>query len=351
MAGAIFNTIKPQLAATMRGDGVRQLSFKCLEENRFDHVSMGTRPSGTMHMGNLFVLASCMHYLRINSEAQVHVDVMDLDFDNQRGGMFTPFINLPATSEFMHQLDAAIDILAKKLRVDPHSVKKRFFSDRLHGDSDLRSMLLSLAKDKTAVKSMKFAIASRPGRYDTPPISMICESCGQSNSNFAHYKSVQDRFVSECTNVTCGTGPYESDLASKPFNVHYLVDPVRDLLLPGAVLHMYGGDYGRPHGPDGTLRFLRVAAVMKAAMLNLGIETELPAFFITPLITDQHGKKISKSDGNGVPSRAPASPLSYLKDEIGHVIKLMELCIDGTLDGLTLMRSHEQKEGASCEAG
>jgi hypothetical protein len=346
MGDVTFSSIKPALAATMKGRGVKQVrEFKSLEGHGFDNISMGARPSGTLHMGNLFVLASCMHYLRINSNARVHVDIMDLDFDNQRGLVFTPFVNLPGTRDFIGQLNAAVEILSGELKVASDRVKIRYFSDRLkQGDSELRKMLLRLAKNKESVKAVKYSISDRPGRYDTPPISMICESCGQSSSNFAHYRSTRSLFTADCGNVTCTVGEYASDLSSALFNVHYLVDPIRDLLLAPNTLHVYGGDYGLPHGQSDTLRFMRVAAVMEATRLNLGLETETPSFFITPLITDQHGKKISKSERNG--GQVAGDIATHLKEEIAHVVKLMGLYIDGTLKGLSLMRS---TDGEPCD--
>jgi hypothetical protein len=346
MGGTTFSSIRPALASAMKGHGVKQVhGFKCLEEHKFENVSMGARPSGTLHMGNLFVLASCMHYLRINSKATVHMDIMDLDFDNQRA-MFTPFIHIPTTKDFIKQLEAAVEILSQELKVDPNSVKIRYFSDRLtESDSRLREMFLRLAKSRDAVKAVKYAISDRPGRYDAPPFSMICDSCGQSNSNFARYHADRDVFTANCGNVTCSTGDYSSDLSSALFNLHYLVDPIRDLLLAPPTLHMYGGDYGMPHGQSGTTRFLRVAAVMEAARLNLGLETEAPSFFIAPLLTDQHGKKISKSDRER--ADVPADILAHLRAEISQVVKLMGLYIDGTLEGLKLVRS---SEGGPCGA-
>jgi hypothetical protein len=346
MGGTTFNSIKPVLASTMKGSGVKQVrGFKSLEEQKFDSISMGTRPSGTLHLGNLFVLASCMHYLRINSKAQVHVDIMDLDFDTQRGALFTPFVNLPATRDFIKQLEAAVDILSHELKVDPGGVKIRYFSDRLKGaDSELRNMLLRLAKGRESVKALKYSILDMPHRYDTPPLSMICDGCHQSNSNFVRYHSKSGLFTAKCDNWTCTTGEYSSDLSTDFFNVHYLVDPVRDLLLPPPVLHVYGGDYGLSNGQSDTVRFMRVAAVMEAARICLGLETEAPSFFIAPLITDHHGKKISKTESNGTPLIGGLA--DHLKKEIEHVLRLIGLCIDGTLEGFNLVCS---PDGEPCE--
>lgn len=327
--------IRQLLASRMHGDGVKHVrDFKCLEEIPFDNISMGTRPSGTLHTGNLFVIATCLHYLRINSKATVNIDIMDLDFDNQRGPVFTPYHSLLSTKNFITQLAMAVEMMAEVLKVDPNSVKIRYFSDRMR-EPELRKTILGLAKDKEATKCVKYSMSDKPGRYYNPPLSLICSTCSQSSSDFARYTSQDDIFTSVCRNATCPTQGFASDLSRDMFNVHYLVDPVRDLLLPSPTLHIFGGDYGLPTGAAKKAKFLRVAAVMEAARCFLDIKAELPSFFITPMLLDQDGRKVSKSLGNGGYNGSDIS--TYLREEIDKVVKIMKLCIDGTLSGMTLL--------------
>ncbi len=353
MGGTTFSSIKPALTSILSGKDVNPMrDFRLLEHSHFDNVSMGTKPSGTLHMGNLFVLASCMHYLRVNSSATVHVDIMDLDFNSHGGALFIPFINLPGTKEFITQLDAAVGILSRELVVGPERVKIRYFSDKLkESDSKLRRMFLGLAKDKETADALKYCISDGPGRrhayppgcHAAVPISMICPGCGQSNSNFAHYNPTRARFTAQCYNPGCAVGEYASDLSSELFNVYYLSQTVRDLLLPSRTIHIYGGDYDMSHGKSNASRFMRAAAIVEATKLNLGLATGMPSFFITPMITNRDGTKISKSACNRGP--ACGNLVSHLRDEIAHVVKLMQSCVDGTFAGPILTASGDN---ASC---
>ncbi len=339
MTGFNFSHARPSLYSMMHGEGVRRLQgFKALEGQGFDTLSMGTRPSGLLHEGNLFVIASCMHYLRINSEAKVMIDIMDLDFDHQRGPVFTPFVNMHTTKDFRKQLEVAVELISSGLHVDPNRAVISFFSDKIASDVwGMRNMFLSLFRSKEHLKAVKYALSEKAGRYDTPPVSLICGNCGQSSSDFARYSRADERYRSECKNPTCPVDVYSADLSASLFNIHYLVDPARDLLYPGSVLHVFGGDYGQLCGPSKSPRYGRVAAAMEAFRLHMGREAGLPSFFITPLMIDNSGNKVSKSLGNGAARSTDLT--THLRGEVAKILKLMELCVDGTLAGLSLIKT------------
>ncbi len=349
MSAFNFSHAKPTLYGRLHGEGVRRLQgFKALENAGFDTLSMGTRPSGLLHQGNLFVIASCLHYLRINSKAKVMIDIMDLDFDNQRGPLFTPFVNIHTTRGFREQLEMAVEIISSELKVDPNGASIRFFSEKLAKDeSGLRTMFLGLFKSKEHVKALKYALSEKAGRYDTPPISLVCGNCGQSSSDFARYTRQGENYRSSCNNPTCPVDEYTADLSASPFNIHYLVDPARDLLYPAPALHVFGGDYGQLHGASKVPRFGRVAAAMEVFRQHMNLGPGLPSFFITPLVIDDCGNKISKSMGNGGGAKAGLG--AYLREEVGKIVRIMGLCIDGTLSGLSLIKTSGEEDADAPE--
>ncbi len=332
-----FEAAKPRLDSVLKGADIRQLAtFKDLEHADFKNVSLGTRPSGRLHTGNLFVLATALHYLRINSQAKIHVDVMDLDFDTQRGKVFTPFVHLSSTKQFLSDLTAAIEILSKEFGVDPNSVVLKFFSSRFT-DPSFRGSFLKLFTDVDACQSVRYAMQGEGNSFDAAPISLFCPSCEQSAAKLAILNARSNSFSAICNNSNCTIGEYSVPFSSPSlFNVYYKVDPIRDLFLEPQTLHIFGGDYAKPCGSKKFPSFAYVAAIMEAARIFLDIQTPIPAFFLTPLLTDESGRKISKSIGNGGgdPSK---DVLQHLRDEIVKVVDILQGFLKGTFDGMEIV--------------
>jgi hypothetical protein len=74
--------------------------------------------------------------------------------------------------------------------------------------------------------------------------------------------------------------------------VYYLVDPVRDTSRDVAV-HVFGGDYRTAEKEQVTPKVEKVAKITELAT------GETPAYFLAPMIADEDGKPLSKSEGTG----------------------------------------------------
>ncbi len=335
-----FAMVKPSLVSVFKGEGVREIrSFKALESEPFDTISMGTRPSGTLHLGNLFVLAAALHYLRINNKARINLDIMDLDFDTQRGAVFTPFVRLPSTQGFKHQLELAVVMISSALNVNPSAVQITRFSERLKAGSSVRQTLEALFADKEATKAIKFSLLGEPGDYESLPISLICDVCDQSASTFSTIDRKTDTLQATCANYNCSVSDYLAGLSDVAhFNVHYLLDPIRDLFMEGKRLHIFGGDYSKRSSQFKVPKYRHTAAAMLATKVFLDLEAELPSFFLTPMLVDQYGIKISKSLGNG--GNAENGLIAHLQEQVARVLHILNDFVNGTLDGCEIRFHH-----------
>ncbi|MDO8554177.1 MAG: hypothetical protein Q7S22_05195 [Candidatus Micrarchaeota archaeon] len=324
---------------------IRVKTLPDLLSTEFDVVSIGARPSGRMHVGNIFVLVNAIHYLQKNPNAKLVFDIMDLDFDNQRGRIFTPFSVMQSTINFIEQVELATKIICESFGVNQGRVIVSLLSRRLDLNTEnekiptLRSGFLQLFKDPELTKALKYAVVNpTPGRRFKPPVSLICQNCHQSSVEYAVYDSREDRFKANCNNDQCPINEYSTKLDSgEAFNIMYTVDPIRDLLLKGKVVHIFGGDYDQPYLGSGSPKFAAIAAANELAKLVWKIETNSPAFFITNLITDSHGVKVSKSIGNS--SNPDVSIERHLELEIDKAIRIVGMVLEGVLSGFTL--THE----------
>lgn len=324
--------IKPRITEVIRGNGMATVpDFKAFDKHGYDQISMGTRPSGFLHTGNLFVLGTAMWGLKINSQATVNVDVMDLDFHYQMGRVFTPFMNLPTTAPFKEGLERVTEMFGKAMGVDPERVKIARYSEKLTKTEHGRVMTTLLGNTEST-DSLRYAVTGAGDRINTGPISLICPNCSQSASTFSA-KDGNGTFKTDCNNTTCPVGEYKQTIKfGDTYNVHFIVDPIRDLEYGPNTLHIFGGDYGVPQGEQKMPRVNHVAAAVEVARYYQEIEHG-PDFFVTPMLLDKDGRKISKSEGN---AEIGTDYEKYLTEQVGKITKIIGEFVKGTLDGFKL---------------
>jgi lysyl-tRNA synthetase class I len=134
---------------------------------------------------------------------------------------------------------------------------------------------------------------------DTSPekalIFPICKEC-----NTAHKqqpKHADGRLYATCVNDNCEVEDYIVNVLDTSYElaVHFFIDPIRDNVVePKADLHVFGGDYGAPHGRNKLPKAEKILRLMQ-----LTGQTP-PEIYIGPLFYAQDGKKMSKSAMTGL---------------------------------------------------
>ena len=349
--------------------------FADLVTEDYEHLSMGIRPSGRIHVGSLLTILNGIEYLRAHDQSTFEIQVMDLDFDNQRGDHFVPYIHMQgpegsrnsARQQLRQDLHSILNVmidLEPELDLDGR-VSISNFSDFLY-DTEVLDFFSDILTDRDKVGELR-SILWDQGKSNKTPLSGICPSCHYSNSNwvtnfynedatqkirgdiqkiisgeivvgderrtrelivekhnditrvereieiYTHGNAEDSKFLFKdtCKNDDCGIDDYVVDVRRPTaYNVHYLIDPLRDALStdthPRNDLHIFGGDYGAPYGTQGTPKSRRIQLAMKAIGLN-----PVDAF-VGPLIT-YNGAKMGKSGASvSVNELGPEGILQHL---------------------------------------
>ena len=293
--------------------------FSVLESGSFEgsRVSVGFRPSGELHVGNLL---SITYAAVIAEKLSLALDLFCCDTD-----WSAPILeqNRPENSDVMklfynrdcpcHPKDSRERSFSKKTseevfghdnlpehRVDEikpflKGLKKAsgldfepgFLTD-LTGDEDYTEALREILTNMENFDSF-FGGAFRR-RYRSP-VATFCSECGFSHAKGCDYSEESDELVASCRNRDCDASFMYGKLSEK-IGVHYLVDPVRDPSRDVAV-HVFGGDYRDARKEQKTSKVTKVAKITELAT------GETPAYFLGPMISNEEGKPLSKSSGTG----------------------------------------------------
>lgn len=276
-------------------------SFQELEEFKASgkRLSVGFRPSGELHVGNLLTLA---YSSVLASKLGLELDVMCCDTDwsahiheNHRpenSDVMRLFFERECGCEdhsniAEHRVDEIRPFLNGLENYTGEEIEAGFLSELdSEGYREALKQVLENIEDFDEIFGGGFR-----RRYRSPVVN-VCDNCGFSHSKGAPYSRETGELVSSCRNKRCRKGFSRGQLDEK-IGVYYLVDPVRDLSRDVSV-HVFGGDYRDAAKGQKTSKIEKVAKITELAT------GETPSYFLTPMIADEEGKPLSKSKGTGL---------------------------------------------------
>lgn len=262
-------------------------------------LSVGFRPSGELHLGNLLTLA---YSAVIAEKLDLELDLFCCDTD------WSAHIhekNLPENNDVMklffnrdcgcqehrnvaeHRAEEIEPFLKGLEKASGKEVEAKFLTD-LQGEKGYTDALRKVLENMEAFDEI-FGGGFRR-RYRSP-IATVCENCGFSHAKGSAFSEETGELVSSCRNPGCKEG-FMSGKISEEISVYYLVDPVRDPSRDVAV-HVFGGDYRDAKKEQKTSKATKVAKITELAT------GETPAYFLGPMISDEDGKPLSKSKNTG----------------------------------------------------
>ncbi len=302
--------------------------------NSYGYVSMGIKPSGKLHLGTAMTVLSSI--AAVKPGGTVDIRIMDLDFDHQRGPVFTPFFwradedgchdymkqhALEEVRDLSHVLSASAGISA--------NIKVDYFS-AITWDTAFMVLMSDLFLEPPGrmllSRNISHSGSGKPGHYLSP----MCPCCNTSTSTPGTLNSVGELTVG-CLSKTCSVVTYmESMFTPERVSFFYLVDPVRDVL-SGADIHVFGGDYGVPYGKSGVSKAMRVAGLIA------DFAGKSPDIYVGPLV-QVDGEKMAKSSSSGflIEDVNRAYPdwverLNYMRaDKVADVAKYFPKCLLNT---------------------
>ncbi len=297
-----------------------------LAEAGFEKISLGLKPSGTLHLGNAITFVQAVLSMQNNPASTLDVQVMDLDFDLQRGhghgGDYVAFYNkrdwmgchdLVKYHTQEHTAEAFGEI-ADYLGIERSRINVSQFSD-MTGDSRFQDMLSYLFGTQSGTELLRRSLLSKGARPESM-LSPICDDCSHSSTRRPNLQVTEKgiELQTACYNTACAVDEYSvllKDHAST--NLFYLVDPIRDLV-PDANgkttdVHLFGGDYAAPYGTSKKIKADRVAELMG------GLSDNVPTVYIGPIVVFD-GEKIGKS-------REPIYTLPWMKETYPNWVERM----------------------------
>jgi lysyl-tRNA synthetase class I len=275
--------------------------FSELEDQELDgsRVSVGFRPSGELHVGNLLTLA---YSVVVAERLDLELDLFccDTDWSAHIHEQNRPDNNRVMKLFFQrdcgcdqhnnvaeHRMDEISEFLEGLREASNQDFDARYLTE-LAGDSGYVSALENLLDSMDEFDEI-FGGGFRR-RYRSPVVT-VCDECGFSHAKGSSYSSETRELVSPCRNIECSKGFMRGKLDGK-IGVYYLVDPVRDPSRDVAV-HVFGGDYRDAKKEQKTSKVEKVAKITELAT------GETPAYFLGPMISNEDGKPLSKSKNTG----------------------------------------------------
>lgn len=265
---------------------------------RGSRVSVGFRPSGELHVGNLLSIG---YAAVIADELDLELDLWccDTDWSAHIHEHHRPENNKVMKLFYRRDCGCGEHENIAKHRVD----EIRDFLEGLEAETvDIEVNYLSNYRDDSYLQALRNILNNIDDfdeifgggfrrRYRSP-VTGVCDQCGFSHAKGSAFSSSCDELVHSCWNSDCGNG-FSSTPLNGDIGVYYLVDPVRD---PGqdVAVHVFGGDYRDAEKGQKTSKALKVARITDLAC------GETPAYFLGPLIADEAtGKPLSKSKDTG----------------------------------------------------
>lgn len=284
---------------------MKEFMNKYIQGNKEVNFAFGLRPSGIVHLGNLFTLALASEMVNKTGPhiSKLILSILDLerpdnrDWDSTSKKYVKHYRDLPCEGYCSYaerakvQLSDFMEKLNKEMNV-PFSLEK---ISTLQKDSRYRKGLKNILEEKESNKILENSLNS--GKIEVYP---LCKQCGTSYTNTIRGKmnKYEKGIISTtCLNPDCDVKDYEVNVLDTSFDlsVHPLMGALRDLSCPVADVHVYGGDYFYPHGGSKESRIEKIKQIMDIADSKKSLD-----FFVGPTIFAKGRDKMSKSLNNGV---------------------------------------------------
>jgi lysyl-tRNA synthetase class I len=286
-----------------------------------DKVAVGFRPSGSLHIGNLVTITYAavladelgleLDFMCCDTDWSAHIHEHHLPDENRVMKLFfmreCPCNNHANIAE--HRMDEISEFL-EVLNEETVEVEPGYLSEVRDEkyDQALRNILGNM-DEFNRIFGGRFR-----ERYRSP-VAAVCPECGFSDAKGSAFSRETDLLVSACHNTKCSTGFMETEISEPRKGVYYLVDPVRD---PGrdVAVHVFGGDYRDAGKGEKTPKVEKVRKITELVC------EETPQYFLAPIIVEEDGKPLSKSDDTGV----TVEEIDNLEEFTGNLIeKVREL--------------------------
>ncbi len=281
-----------------------ELLWKYVRKGNDLNISFGLRPSGTVHLGNLFTLAlagemanrigphvSKLVLTVLDTEAPFVGDWNFIDKKYVRHYKDLPCEGYNSFSQrSSEEMFQAMESLNEEMKV-PYQL--RFLSD-VQRDPSFRKGLKNVLDSE---ESKDLVYTNGNGRVEVFP---LCRNCGTSYMNSIKGKTnkYHEGIISTiCSNPECDVDEYSVNVldTSGDISVHPIMGALRDLVDPVTEVHVYGGDYASPHGESREPKIAKIKRVMEVAAPTQPLD-----FFVGPTIFAKGREKMSKSSHNGV---------------------------------------------------
>jgi lysyl-tRNA synthetase class I len=305
---------------------LEEILAKKLEQKGKLIISLGMRPSGQLHLGNIATAISAAEiaYEFGNHRSEIVFTICDLDLPEKT--------DIPIVGNVVKHYRYA---------EDKNSCHHKNMSE--HNSKTIYQLMEDISKEmgtrfvpKTIAEIQKEP-AYRKGLVrilenseeiaklfpgDTTPkkalVFPICNSCHTANKQQPTFELVKEKGTAVlhtlCENPECSSkGPYSVDVLDTSYELapHFSLSLLRDTVDPVADVHVFGGDYSVPHGRNGVSRAKKFVQLMEIA----GIVP--PDLFVGPLFYAKDGLKMSKTDMNGLSFE---NLVGYFKDHyVRHI--------------------------------
>lgn len=286
-------------------DNFKEFIDKYSQGNKESNIAFGLRPSGIVHLGNLFTLALASEAVnRIGPHiSNLAISILDLDLPAKEDWDFTSkkyvvhYKDLPCkesqscTERSKFQLEDFMEKLNKEMTV-PFTLKTL---SELQKDTRYRKGLKNILENEESKKIINPNLSGE--RIEVYP---LCKECSTSYTNTISGKinKYKENIISTfCENHDCDIKDYQVNIldTSRDISVSPLMGALRDLSCPMVDAHVYGGDYSCPHGSTKETKIEKIRKIIDIADPKKSLD-----FLVGPTIFAKGRDKMSKSLHNGV---------------------------------------------------
>lgn len=273
--------------------------------NQEVNLAYGLRPSGIVHLGNLFTLALASEIVNRTGPhiSKLTLSILDLDLPANQDWNFTSKkfvkhyrdLSCEGYESYAKRTQAHLEDFMEKINKEMNvPFELKFLSD-LQKDSRYRKGLRNILESEETEKIINST--NNNGRIEAYP---LCRECGTSYTNTIKGKIntfENNEIHSFCANPKCKVKEYKVNILdpSVDISVNALMGALRDLSCPVADAHIYGGDYSFPHGEAKVSKVSKIRKIMNIANPKKSLD-----FLVGPTIYAKGREKMSKSLYNGV---------------------------------------------------